>query len=145
MMDLVLDSSVVAKCVLPEHDSDKAITLLETATRGDRRLFVLDLALPEVSNAIWQWRRLNRVSGDLALACMKDLLSCRVEIQSSIELLESAMEIAVRYERTVYDALFVALSNSRQLTALTADEPLFNAVHRDYPRVALFRDWQDAT
>jgi len=52
MSDMVLDSSVVAKWVLPEPDSAQAQRLIsEVAIQGER-LIVLDLAFTEVANAI---------------------------------------------------------------------------------------------
>ena len=54
MSDTVVDSSVVAKWILPEADSPQADRLVvEVAGKGER-LIVLDLALVEVTNAIWK-------------------------------------------------------------------------------------------
>jgi len=54
MSDTVVDSSVVAKWVLPESDSPQTHRLItEVALKGER-LIVLDLALVEVTNAIWK-------------------------------------------------------------------------------------------
>jgi hypothetical protein len=54
MSDTVVDSSVVAKWVLPEPDSAHAERLIaEVALKGER-LIVLDLAFVEVTNAIWK-------------------------------------------------------------------------------------------
>lgn len=54
MSDTVVDSSVVAKWILAEADSDHAERLItEVALKGER-LIVLDLAFVEVTNAIWK-------------------------------------------------------------------------------------------
>ena len=54
MSDTVVDSSVVAKWILPEPDSAHAERLIaEVALKGER-LIVLDLAFVEVTNAIWK-------------------------------------------------------------------------------------------
>lgn len=52
MSDTVVDSSVVAKWVLPEADSAHAQRLITEVAAAGQRLVVLDLALPEVTNAI---------------------------------------------------------------------------------------------
>ncbi len=58
MSDTVVDSSVVAKWILPEPDSAQAERLIaEVALKGER-LIVLDLVFVEVTNAIW--RRFHR-------------------------------------------------------------------------------------
>jgi len=56
-------------------------------------------------------------------------------------LLASALEIAIAYDRAVYDALFVALVRQLQLPGVTADEPLYRTVHGDFPQIVLLRDW----
>ncbi len=50
-----------------------------------------------------------------------------------------AFEIAVKYDRSAYDALFVALSQKLGVPGVTADEPLFHAVHADFPHIELLR------
>lgn len=57
MSDLVVDSSVVAKWLLPEADSAKAQQLIVQTTASKERLIVLDLMFPEVANAIWKRHR----------------------------------------------------------------------------------------
>jgi predicted nucleic acid-binding protein len=52
MSDTVVDSSVVAKGILPEPDSAQAKRLIaEVALKGER-LIVLDLAFVEVTDSI---------------------------------------------------------------------------------------------
>ena len=68
MSDLVVDSSVVAKWILPEADSNKAQDLLtKSGAKGDR-LIVLDLAFPEAASAIWKRHREPRCSVSRAKA-----------------------------------------------------------------------------
>ena len=51
MSDVVVDSSVIAKWILPEADSDQARRLITEVAMECECLFVLDLALIEVANA----------------------------------------------------------------------------------------------
>ena len=41
----------------------------------------------------------------------------------------------------VYDALFVALVQDLGVKGVTADEPLYNTTHADFPRIMLLREW----
>jgi predicted nucleic acid-binding protein len=52
MSDTVVDSSVVAKWILPEPDSAQAQRLITEVAAAGERLVVLHLAFPEVANAI---------------------------------------------------------------------------------------------
>jgi len=53
-----------------------------------------------------------------------------------------ALEIAANHDRSIYDALFVALAHQHGLRGVTADEPLFNAVQQKFPEIVLLRNWQ---
>lgn len=141
MSDLVVDSSVVAKWILPESDSAAAQQLVVQAASAGDRLIVLDLAFPEAANAIWKRFRQKLIT----LAETRELLDALIHIPVVVEpaaaLLAPAIEIAARYDRTVYDALFVALAQQLGVKGVTADEPLCHAVHSDIPQIVLLRDY----
>jgi len=64
-----------------------------------------------------------------------------VHVESAVRLLKPALEIAAKYDRAVYDALFVALCQDLRFPGVTADEPLYNAIHADFPQIILLRNW----
>jgi predicted nucleic acid-binding protein len=141
MSDTVVDSSVVAKWILPEPDSAQAQRLIaEVALRGER-LIVLDLAFAEVTNAIWKRYHRGLAPLDEARALLDDLLQSPVHVELANRLLKSALDIAAKYDRAVYDALFVALCRDLGLQGVTADEPLYNTTHTDFPQIILLRNW----
>ncbi len=141
MSDTVVDSSVVAKWLLPESDSAQAQRLItEVALKGER-LIVVDLAYCEVTNAIWKRHHRGLATLIEARLLLDELLRIPVQAQGSCRLLAPALEIAAKYDRSIYDALFVALVQDLKLTGVTADEPLYNAVHANFPQVVLLRDW----
>ncbi len=57
-------------------------------------------------------------------------------------LIKAAFPIAVRHDRAIYDALFVAVAEKLGVLGVTADEPLYNAVKAECPNIILLRDWQ---
>jgi predicted nucleic acid-binding protein len=133
---------VVAKWVLPESDSPQAHRLItEVALKGER-LIILDLALIEVTNAIWKRQHRSLCTLAEAKQFLDELLRSPVHVESSAHLLPAALEIAATYQRPVYDTLFVALSREMGLVGVTADEPLHQALHADFAQVVLLRDWQ---
>ena len=140
MSDLVVDSSVVAKWILPEADSGKAHQLISNSITKKERLIVLDLAYPEVGNAIWkQYHR-----GLATLAETRAFLSALVRMpiftEPALPLLEPALEIAMKYHRPIYDTLFVALSAKLGLPGITADEPLYTSVRNEHGQISLLRN-----
>ena len=55
--------------------------------------------------------------------------------------MDEAFEIAVKYDRAFYDALFVALVQDLGVQGVMADVPLYNTTHADFPQIILLRDW----
>ena len=139
MSDWIVDSSVVAKWVLPEPDSPKAHALLSQTAVSNGELVIVDLAFPEVANAIWKRHR-KIITLTEAEAFLTALTQLPVRVEPAVQVLEKAFDIAVRYDRSVYDALFVALVRERGSRGVTADEPLVNALKPDFPDVVLLRD-----
>ena len=141
MSDTVVDSSVVAKWILPEPDSAQAKRLIAEVVLKGERLIVLDLAFVEVANAIWKRYHRSLATLDETRQSWDDLLLSPVHVEPANRLLKPALEIATKYHRAIYDALFVALCQDLGLQGVTADEPLFNVIHPDFPQVVLLRDW----
>lgn len=141
MSDIVVDSSVVAKWVVPEPDSVQAWRVVTETGAAGGRLIVLDLAFPEVVNVIWKKHRQKLVMLQKAREFLDDLWRLPVHVKSAAQLLDQAFNIAVKYDRAVYDALFVALVQDLGVKGVTADEPLYNATHADYPQIVLLRNW----
>jgi predicted nucleic acid-binding protein len=141
MSDVVVDSSVVAKWVLREHDTPLAQQMFaDVRSRGDR-LIVLDLAIIEVAQAIWKQFHRRILFVDEARQLMGFLLSIPLQVEPALPRLPRGTEIAQAYGRSVYDALFIALAEEMNLPGVTADEPLQKAVGGDFPAILLLRDW----
>jgi|GEM_PF-1851338 len=135
--------------VLPEPDSALAHRLVdEVIVASGGRLFALDIAFCEAANVVWKHqtgragRAAARLSEDDARFVVAELRASPVGVKRSARLLGPALDLAMRYDKTVYDALFVAAADDFNLQAVTTDEPLQLAVKDDFPRVVLLRDWQ---
>jgi predicted nucleic acid-binding protein len=139
MSDLVFDSSVVVKWILPEADSAKARRIRDEVAASGAELVALDLVLPEVTNAIWVRHHRRLMSAAEATSWFDVLRQTPFRIEPSSHVLASAFDIALRYDRAVYDACFVALVAKLDIGGVTADEPLYNAVRADFPGVRLLR------
>ena len=137
MSDTVVDSSVVVKWIVPEPDSAQADRLIAEVAQKGERLIVLDLAFVEVTNAIWKRYHRGLATLDETRQSLDDLLRSPVHVEPAVRLLKPALEIAAKYHRAVYDAFCQDLG----LQGVTADEPLYNAIHTDFPQIILLRNW----
>lgn len=141
MSDTVFDSSVVAKWVLTEPDSSEARRVAADVLATGGRLIVVDVALVEVVNVIWKYYHRQLVTLAEARQYLDELIRSPVHVEAAARLLKPAFAIAAKYDRAVYDALFVALAQDLNLPGVTADEPLCRAVHADFPQITLLRNW----
>jgi|SRR5437899_10752369 len=141
MTDHVVDSCVAAKWILKEADSPLALKFASDVLSVGSRLIVLDLAFVEITNAIWKQFHRKLVTLAETDGYLDDLFLSPMHPHPAHPLLRPAFKIATKYGRSVYDALFVALSQNLGLPGITTDEPLFNAVHIDFPQIILLRDW----
>ena len=141
MSDTVVDSSVAAKWILPEADSAQALRVVTDISQAGGRVILLDLALLEITSAIWKRLHRGLISLMEARQFLDELLRSPVSLESANRLLRPAFEIAAKYDRSIYDALFVALTQDLGFPGVTADEPLYQAVHSDFPQVVLLLDW----
>lgn len=124
----IVDSSVVVKWFFAEDLSPQAIAVRQNWLGSRLDLLAPDLILTEVSNIIWKKQRLGSISSLEAKDTLTDLLALALPTVSSQSLLWAAYNLAQKYDRTVYDSLYLALSMQMQAELITADLRLYNAV-----------------
>ena len=142
MSDTVVDSSVVAKWILPEPDSAEAQLFVFESAQRNERLVILDLVYAEVANAIWKQYHRGLATLAEARIFLDSLLRCPVQVEPATRVLQLAFEIAAKYQRSIYDSLFVALAQDLKLPGITADEPLCQVIQKDFPQIILLRNWK---
>ena len=141
MSNIVADSSVLAKWILPEADSPLALRVLTQTTHQGGRVIILDLAIIEVANAIWKRHHQGFATRDQCRRFLTLLMNAPVHIEPAARLVPAAWEIAAQYDRSVYDSLFVAFAKDLGIPGITADGPLHRAVHADFPEILLLSQY----
>jgi predicted nucleic acid-binding protein len=94
---------------------------------------VPDLFSAEFVNVMWKAvrkNRLNREEAEAALAAIRDLDLPSVP---SALLMSEAFAIAMAYDRSVYDCIYLTLAIEAQCEMITADRKLVNAVSGQLP------------
>lgn len=123
-MRYVVDASVAAKWLLPEAHTGRAERLLANGAA----LFAPDLLYAEVANVLWKRVLRGEVAEEAADEALALLLQIEIAITPARELLAQAFAIACRFERTVHDAMYVALALQEDAVLVTSDKRLCNAV-----------------
>ncbi len=141
MSDIIVDSCVVAKWILCESDSAEAKSVLTSTMAQNGCVVVLDLAFAEVANAIWKRFHRGLLTAQEADDFLSDLETLPVTVETSRKWLGAAMAIAKQFDRSIYDALFVAATRGLGYRGVTSDMPLHTATAASYPEIVLLRDW----
>lgn len=141
LAQVVVDSSVAIKWLLPQSDSPQALKILEQHQNSQLKLLAPDLIYAEVGNIIWKISRFGSLSHAEGLQALELFQEINLAITPSEILLEAAYQFAVAHQRTVYDSLYVVLSQAHQCPLVTADEKLVNALSTaSIPLIAL-QNW----
>lgn len=128
-MKYVVDASVLVKWYIPEQLSEQAQEIMLSAIKGEVSLFAPDLILSEVGNVLWKKGR----RGELTPEEIREVADAVIQLSlvtivSSNVLLTGALEIALSYDRTVYDSLYLALAMAEEAVFVTADQRLVNVL-----------------
>jgi predicted nucleic acid-binding protein len=107
--------------------------LLKSYVAGELRFVVPDLFWAELGNILWKVVRQGRLQAGSAEGALHAMRNRNFPTISSHTLLEEAFAIATAFDRTVYDALYVALAMVSKSQLVTADERLANALAAHLP------------
>ena len=75
---------------------------------------------PEAGNILWKKQRLKELTHSEAEEITDDILSLPLKIEASKSLLPFALDIAIPYGMTVYDASYLSLAQVYETTLITA-------------------------
>ena len=136
MKVVVVDASVGVKWLgifANEEFADRAKAFLERRTAGEISMLVPDLFWLEISNALCKVTRRNKCTSVEAGEALEEMQLLPLQTVSSTNLVRAAQEIAMRYGRSVYDSVYIALARETRSELVTADEKLANAVAAHLP------------
>ena len=127
-MNLVIDASVLIKFYIPEILADRAEHLLAKVEKSDIDLLAPDLIYPETGNALCKKQRLKELTRSEVEQITDAILSLPLKTEASKSMLPLALDIAVAYVITVYDAIYVSIAKVYEATLITADRKLVDVL-----------------
>lgn len=120
-MSLVVDASVALKWFLAgEPDAAQAMAVL----REEAALFAPDIVVAEVCNGAWRSMRLGRIGQQQLGEIASVIPHCFDALVDAAALAPRAVAVAGELDHPVYDCLYVALAETRQVNFVTADSRL---------------------
>jgi len=141
MTMLVIDSSVAIKWLVAEPYSIDARRILDDYQNGYLSFIAPDLINAEIGNIIWKKHILQGMAASDAQDILKEFQAIQFTFTSTAILLNDAYHLAVTHRRTVYDALYLALSRQENCRMVTADEKLVNAVGESFANLVWLPKW----
>jgi len=136
---MIIDASVLLCAFFPDEAQTQAQRLVREHVAGRVQLKALALLPYELSNAVWQAERRGRVSRSQADEIQQAFTGLDIEIipQTWGEMLP----LARRFNRSAYDAAYLALAEVRKEPLITADERLYHTVRDHLDWVIWIRDY----
>ncbi len=131
---VVVDASLAIKWVLLEHDSNTAITLLDTWISEGKGIIAPALFTYEVTNILHRQVVTSKLSYDEAKRGLKKLFSIGVSLKflPYEDLSTHAIELAHHFNLpAAYDAHYLALAHRESCEYWTADTRLWNVAKRE--------------
>ncbi len=125
----VLNASVALKWHFPQEPyALQALELLSDWSEGFVEFVAPDIFFAEIAHALVRAVRRARLSSTEVGTVLQDLLALPIHLQPSHLLVPRALEIALAYQQSAYDCLYVALAEREGVELWTGDEKLVNAL-----------------
>jgi predicted nucleic acid-binding protein len=132
---VVVDASAAAKWVLVEPGHDDAVRLWDSYAAGEVPLIAPDLLMMELASLLSKQCRRKQISSGVARAALTGLLDSSPELVEARPRIPAAFELSIRFQISLWHAVYFALALEMQCDLITADVRLYNSISRYYPLV----------
>ena len=128
MKRLVIDASVALKWfLLDEKYGDRALDLLERFVRGELDLSAPSLMVYEVINGLVIAQRKGRIAEEQVLTSISGFLNLGITFVDVAGLEARVLHFCRVYNRSAYDASYLAVAEQDSVALVTGDERLYNS------------------
>jgi predicted nucleic acid-binding protein len=123
---MIVDANVIVQAFFPDETLPRAQALIRDHVSGKVQLIAPTLLTYEVTNAVLQGVRRKRVTDEDAKAILIAIDGLRIETEAVAW--QRVLPMARRFDRSAYDAAYLALAEAREEPLVTGDLRLYNAV-----------------
>jgi predicted nucleic acid-binding protein len=124
---MIVDANVILRAFFPDEAQDQAQAVVREHVAGRIHLMAPALLPYELSNAVWQAERRNRITRVQADEVLQAMVGLDIEIVP--QAWGVMLPLARQFDRSVYDAAYLTLAQGTAQPLLTGDLRLYNAVH----------------
>lgn len=136
---MIVDASVILSAFFPDEDQAQAQALIREHVMGRVKLVAPTLLLYEVTNAVVQARRRGRISDEQAGNILTSFEGLGIDLRPVTW--QQILPLALRFDRSAYDAAYLALAEITERPLITGDRRLYHAVHEHLDWVQWMGDY----
>jgi predicted nucleic acid-binding protein len=136
---MIVDASVILSAFFPDEDQAQAQALIRDHVMGRVELIAPTLLLYELTNAVVQARRRGRISDEQARNVLLSFEGLKIALRPVNW--QQILPLALRFDRSAYDAAYLALAEKTGQALITGDRRLYNAVHEHLDWVQWLGDY----
>ena len=142
MKRIVIDSSVVLKWYLADEEySQKALSLLDKYVSNELDILAPSLLEYEVINGLMIAKKRGRIQEKKVLTAIDGFISLELKLKNLFLYYPKVIHYCKVYDRSAYDASYLALANEEGISLVTADKGLYNVVKKDLKWVKWLGDF----
>jgi predicted nucleic acid-binding protein len=134
----VIDTNILLKHFIPDPLSPQVDLLLTHLTHEQTSIHIPDLFYIENANVLWKYVRAGQLNSQQAQAHLKTLKALPFQVTSTSDLLEAALNIALEFTISAYDACYIVLADQINAPLLTLDQKLLKALSNSSHNVVDF-------
>ena len=138
---MIVDASVIVSAYFPDEEQAQAQALIREHVIRRVELAAPTMLLYEVTNAVVQARRRSRISDEEAEGILSSFEGLGIAIRSVDW--RQILPLALRFDRSAYDAAYLALAEATGQPLITGDRRMYNAVHEHLDWVRWIGDYQE--
>jgi predicted nucleic acid-binding protein len=132
MKRAVLDASIVLKWYLfDETYGQKSLNLLHKFITKELNIISPSLLEYEVINGLFIAQKKGRIKEEEILKAIEGLFDLQIDLRDLSHFYQRSLKYCRVYNRSLYDASYLALAETEGITLITADEGLYHAVKKD--------------
>jgi len=129
---VVLDASVVLKWYLVDEEyGQKALDLLFQYVSNQLEILAPSLLEYEVMNGLFVAQKRGRIKDEKLLTAIEGLIDLEIKLKNPSHFHSKIMHYCKVYHCSVYDASYLAIADVEEVTMITSDEGLYNAIKKD--------------
>ncbi len=140
---MIVDASVILSALFPDEQQNQSQAIIRDHVAGHISLVGPTLLQYELTNAVWQGVRRQRITMPQA----QEIMTVVDELHISLHHIswQNCLSWAEKFGRSAYDAAYVALAAERNEPLITGDLRLYNAVHQELDWVIWVGNYQSQT